>query len=58
MWLRSLVGIGGCGSMLAAHSLLVVTGGLGVGGNIYATAVYDNSVRVLTENSTVDGGTY
>jgi predicted ribosome-associated RNA-binding protein Tma20 len=45
-------------STTTATGALVVTGGLGVGGNIYATAVYDNSVRVLTENSTVDGGTY
>ena len=41
-----------------ATGALVVTGGVGVGGNIYATSVYDNNVRVLTQDSTVDGGTY
>jgi len=37
---------------------LIITGGLGVGGNIYGGALYDNGTAVLTINSTVDGGTY
>jgi hypothetical protein len=36
----------------------IITGGLGVGGNVYAGALYDNGTAVLTVNSTVDGGTY
>jgi len=35
-----------------------VAGGLGVAGNIYGGALYDNGTAVLTINSTVDGGTY
>jgi hypothetical protein len=37
---------------------LTVAGGLGVAGNIYGGALYDNGTAVLTINSTVDGGTY
>jgi hypothetical protein len=37
---------------------VVVAGGLGVAGNIYGGALYDNGTAVLTINSTVDGGTY
>jgi hypothetical protein len=37
---------------------LIVAGGVGVAGNIYAGALYDNGVAVLTIESTVDGGTY
>lgn len=37
---------------------LIIAGGLGVGGNVYAGALYDNGAAVLTINSTVDGGTY
>ena len=35
-----------------------IAGGLGVAGNIYGGALYDNGTAVLTINSTVDGGTY
>ena len=37
---------------------LIVAGGIGVAGNVYAGALYDNGTAVLTINSTVDGGTY
>jgi hypothetical protein len=37
---------------------LIVAGGVGVVGNVYAGALYDNGTAVLTINSTVDGGTY
>ena len=37
---------------------LVVAGGVGVAGNIYAGAMYVGTDSVLTVNSTVDGGTY
>ena len=37
---------------------VIVAGGLGVAGNIYGGALYDNGTAVLTINSTVDGGTY
>jgi hypothetical protein len=37
---------------------MVIAGGLGVAGNVYAGALYDNGTAVLTINSTVDGGTY
>lgn len=37
---------------------LTVAGGVGVSGNIYADAMYANNSAVLTENSTIDGGTY
>lgn len=37
---------------------LIVAGGVGVAGNVYAGALYDNGTAVLTVNSTVDGGTY
>ena len=36
----------------------VIAGGLGVAGNVYGGALYDNGTAVLTINSTVDGGTY
>ena len=37
---------------------VTIAGGLGVAGNIYGGALYDNGTAVLTINSTVDGGTY
>ena len=37
---------------------LIVAGGVGVAGNIYATDIYKNGVTVLNANDTVDGGTY
>lgn len=37
---------------------LIVNGGAGVRGNIYADAVFSNNSSVLTANSTIDGGTY
>ncbi len=37
---------------------MTIAGGLGVAGNIYGGALYDNGTAVLTINSTVDGGTY
>jgi hypothetical protein len=37
---------------------LIVSGGVGVAGNVYADAVYSNNVAVLTENSVINGGTY
>ena len=37
---------------------MTIAGGLGVVGNIYGGALYDNGTAVLTINSTVDGGTY
>jgi hypothetical protein len=37
---------------------LIVAGGVGVAGNVYATDLYKNSVTVLNANDTVDGGTY
>jgi hypothetical protein len=37
---------------------VTVAGGLGVAGNVYGGALYDNGTAVLNINSTVDGGTY
>jgi hypothetical protein len=37
---------------------LIVAGGVGVAGNVYATDLYKNGVTVLNANDTVDGGTY
>jgi hypothetical protein len=37
---------------------LRVAGGVGVTGNIYADALYDNNIPVLNENSVINGGTY
>lgn len=37
---------------------LVVSGGVGVTGNIYADAVYSNNEAVLTVDSVISGGTY
>jgi hypothetical protein len=37
---------------------LIVAGGVGVAGNIYAGEVYSGGNLVLTVESTVDGGTY
>lgn len=37
---------------------LVVSGGAGVAGNVYAGNVYSNNQAVLTATSTIDGGTY
>ena len=37
---------------------LIVAGGVGVSGNVYATDFYKNGVTVLNANDTVDGGTY
>jgi hypothetical protein len=37
---------------------LRVAGGVGVVGNIYAGALYDNNVPVLNENSVISGGSY
>jgi hypothetical protein len=37
---------------------LVVAGGVGVGGNIYAGDIYSSGNLVLNTSSTVDGGTY
>jgi hypothetical protein len=37
---------------------LIVAGGVGVSGHVYAGALYDNGTAVLTVNSTVDGGAY
>ena len=37
---------------------LIVSGGVGVAGNVYADAVYSNNAAVLTENSVINGGTY
>jgi hypothetical protein len=41
-----------------ATGALIVSGGVGVAGNVYADAVYSNNVAVLTENSVINGGTY
>ena len=38
--------------------IITASGGLGVGGAIYATQIFDGGSRVLTVDSTVDGGTY
>jgi hypothetical protein len=38
--------------------VITASGGLGVGGAIYATQVFDGGSRVLTVDSTVDGGTF
>jgi hypothetical protein len=45
-------------STSASTGALIVAGGVGVVGNVYAGALYDNGTAVLTINSTVDGGTY
>ena len=45
-------------STSASTGALIVAGGIGVVGNVYAGALYDNGTAVLTINSTVDGGTY
>lgn len=37
---------------------LIVSGGVGVAGNVYADAVYSNNQAVLTANSVINGGTY
>lgn len=37
---------------------LIVSGGVGVAGNVYADAVYANNTVVLTANSVINGGTY
>ena len=37
---------------------LIVSGGVGVAGNVYADAVYSNNTAVLTANSVINGGTY
>lgn len=37
---------------------LKVAGGAGIGGNVYAGAVYSGGALTLTVDSTVDGGTY
>jgi hypothetical protein len=37
---------------------LIVSGGVGVAGNVFADAVYSNNQTVLTANSTINGGTY
>ena len=37
---------------------LIVAGGVGVAGNIYAADMFKNGVTVLNANDTVDGGTY
>ena len=41
-----------------ATGALIVAGGVGVAGNIYANDIYKNGVTVLNANDTVDGGTY
>jgi hypothetical protein len=38
--------------------VITASGGLGVGGAIYATQIFDGGSRVLTVDSTVDGGTF
>jgi hypothetical protein len=45
-------------STSSTSGAMTVAGGLGVAGNIYGGALYDNGTAVLTINSTVDGGTY
>ena len=45
-------------SINSTTGALIVAGGVGVAGNVYAGALYDNGTAVLTVNSTVDGGTY
>ena len=37
---------------------LIVAGGVGVAGNVYAADMFKNGVTVLNANDTVDGGTY
>lgn len=37
---------------------LQVAGGAGVAGNFYANAIYSNNQAVLTNNTTIYGGTY
>jgi len=45
-------------SISSTTGALLVAGGAGVVGNVYAGAVYSGNELVLTVNSTVDGGTY
>ena len=45
-------------SNITGALVITASGGLGVGGNIYATQIFDGGSRVLTVDSTVDGGTF
>ena len=58
-----LIANGGISSVNANTGSIVVTGGIGVSDNIYASGIYVNSFLVTTNNITanaitIDGGTY